>query len=346
MVIYSHLSVTHVFPHFMRASTLGDSAVIVFFVLSGFLITSQLESELVRFGGIRLIRFYLRRIFRLVPALFLMTGFAALLAHYGLVPLSGRDVFRALTYTSDYYDPKYWTLAHLWSLSVEEQFYLVWPIILLLAGIARSKKFAIAAILLCPAMRTFCWYAGVNRDLVFRRFDLVADSLAIGCLLALERDAFRNSAIWKRWKPSAVIVAAAFVVVGWSLAHRLWPESEVIGRSFISLASAFAIGAAAFFPSAPATKFLAWKPLAWVGEISYSLYLWQQMFLVNTPGISKTPLPFPLSVIAAVTLAVLSYYFFESPIRNFGRRLTARKQNGRVDPKDVREPLEPEQIQA
>jgi peptidoglycan/LPS O-acetylase OafA/YrhL len=330
----------------MRASTLGDSAVIIFFVLSGFLITSQLESELVRFGSIRLIRFYLRRIFRLVPALFLMTGFATLLAHYGVVPISRHDVLRALTYTSDYYDPKYWTLAHLWSLSVEEQFYLIWPIVLLLAGIARSKKFAIAAILLCPAMRTFCWYAGVNRDLVFRRFDLVADSLAIGCLLALERDAVRNSVIWKRWKPNTVIVVSALVVIVWSLVHRLWPASEIIGRSFISLASALAVGAATFFPLASATKVLSWKPLVWVGEISYSLYLWQQMFLVNTPGVSKTPLPFPLSVLAAFTLAILTYYFFESPIRNFGRRLTARKHNGRVDPKDIREPLEPEQIQA
>ena len=152
--------------------------------------------------------------------------------------------------------------------------------------------------------------------------------------------------MWKRWKPSAVIAVSFLIVIGWSLAHRLLPASEIIGRSFISLASALAVGAAAFFPLTPATKFLSWKPLVWVGEISYSLYLWQQMFLVNTPGVSKTPLPFPLSVMAAFALAILSYYFFESPIRNFGRRLTARKQDGRVDPKDVFEPLEPGQIQA
>jgi peptidoglycan/LPS O-acetylase OafA/YrhL len=346
MVIYAHLSVTHVLPHIMRASTLGDSAVIIFFVLSGFLITSQLESELTRLGGIRLVRFYLRRIFRLVPALFLMTAVAALLAYYGLVPLSKTDVFRALTYTADYYHPKYWTVAHLWSLSVEEQFYLIWPIILLLAGLRRSKTFAIAAILLCPLLRTAAWYSGMDEALVFRRFELVADSLAVGCLLALQRDAFKNSAIWKKWKPTLVMTASAAVIILWSMAHRFWPASEIVGRSFISVAAALAVAAVAFFPQTPGTRALSWGPLVWLGQISYSVYLWQQMFLVSTPGISEPPLPFPLDLFCAFALAVLSYYFVESPIRNFGRRLTARKEHGRIDPKDIEEPLEREQVQA
>jgi peptidoglycan/LPS O-acetylase OafA/YrhL len=346
MVIYAHLSVTHVLPHFMRASTLGDSAVIIFFVLSGFLITSQLESELLRLGGIRLIRFYLRRVFRLVPALFLMTAVAALLAYYGLVPLSKADVFRALTYTADYYHPKYWTLAHLWSLSVEEQFYLIWPIILIVAGLKRSKTFAIVAILLCPLLRTAAWYSGMDEALVFRRFELVADSLAVGCLLALQRESFRKSAIWKKWKPTPVIVASGAVIILWSMVHRFWPASEVLGRSFISIAAALAVGAATYFPQAAATRILSWAPLVWLGQISYSLYLWQQMFLVSTPGISEPPLPFPLDLFTAFTLAVLSYYFFESPIRNFGRRLTARKDHGKTDPKDIEEPLEQEPVKA
>jgi peptidoglycan/LPS O-acetylase OafA/YrhL len=330
----------------MRASTLGDSAVIIFFVLSGFLITSQLESELVRFGSIRLGRFYLRRIFRLVPALFLMVAFAAVLAHYGLVPLSKMDVFRALTYTADYYDPKYWTVAHLWSLSVEEQFYLLWPFMLLLAGTRRARVIAIAAVFLCPAFRTVAWFGGMDKALVFRRFELVADALALGCILALQRDTFRNSRFWNRLNPTVAIVISGVIILFWSMAHRLWPASEIAGRSFIALAAAIAVAAAVFFPQAKATRLLSWKPLVWLGQISYSLYLWQQMFLVNTPGVSEPPLRFPLSLGAAFGTAVISYYALESPIRNFGRRLTARKTNGKVDWRDVPEPLEPEQVNA
>jgi peptidoglycan/LPS O-acetylase OafA/YrhL len=326
MVIYAHLSVTHVLPRIVRASTLGDSAVIVFFVLSGFLITSQLQSELVRLGGIRLFRFYLRRIFRLVPALMLMVSVAAMFASYGLVPLSKTDVIRAITYTADYYHPQYWTVAHLWSLSVEEQFYLIWPLILLLAGLKRSRTFTIAAILLCPVLRVTAWYAGMDEALVFRRFELVADALAIGCLLALEHDRFRSSRIWKSWNPSLVIAFSGVVVIGCSLVHRLWPVSEVIGRSFIGLASVLIVGAAAFFPTSSATRILSWPPLVWLGKISYSVYLWQQMFLVSTPGVSEPPLPFPVDLFSALGCAILSYYFFEAPIRNFGKHLTERNR--------------------
>ena len=322
MVIYSHLSVTHVLPHILRASTLGSSAVIIFFVLSGFLITSQLKTELKRTGNIRFKDFYIRRIFRLIPALLLMLATAEVMGAFGLIPVAHIDVIRGLTYTADYFHPVYWTLAHLWSLSVEEQFYIIWPILLVFAGLTGSRRFAILAILLCPVFRAIGWYAGVDEALVFRRFEMVADSLAFGCLFALEYDRIKNMRLWRIFRPTVIVSASAALILIWSVIHRFVPAAEIVGRTFISLGALLIVACVAFFPESLPAILLSWPPLVWIGKISYTVYLWQQMFLVATPGVSKTPLPFPVDLICVFLISTASYYFYESPLRRFGRRIT------------------------
>lgn len=346
MVIYSHLSVTHVLPHAIRASTLGSSAVIIFFVLSGFLITSQLKAELRRIGTLRLRDFYIRRIFRLIPALLLMLGVAELMGAYGLVPISHMDVIRGLTYTADYFHPVYWSLAHLWSLSVEEQFYIIWPVLLVFAGLTRSRKFAIAAIVMCPVFRILGWFGGMDEALVFRRFEMVADSLAFGCLLAVDYDRIRNSRLWRILPPSVIVAASALLILAWSLIHRFWPASEIAGRTFISLGALLIIATVAFFPKSTPAKVLSFPPLVWIGKISYTVYLWQQMFLVATPGIGKTPLPFPFDLIAVFLISTASYYLYESPIRRFGRLITQAPGGPSVAPEQDQLSLKAQNVEA
>jgi peptidoglycan/LPS O-acetylase OafA/YrhL len=306
----------------MRATPLGPSAVIVFFVLSGFLITGQLHSELTATGTIRMRDFYIRRIFRLVPALVLMLSVAVVMGWFGLIPIAKFDVIRGLTYTADYHRPQYWTLAHLWSLSVEEQFYLLWPMLLLFAGVRKSQRFAMTAIFICPLLRLLGWLANMDEALVFRRFEMVADALALGCLLALQRDRVRDSRIWKALTPTSIAIIAAIIIVISSLVHRLWAGAEILGTSLVSFSAFFIIGAVTFFPRSRVARFLSWPPLVWIGKISYSLYIWQQMFLVYTPGVSKTPLPFPASLLCVFAISIVSYYLYESPLRRFGQRLT------------------------
>lgn len=322
MVIYSHLSVTHVLPHVMRASTLGSSAVIIFFVLSGFLITSQLKSELKRTGGIRFKDFYIRRIFRLIPALVLMLAVAEIMGALGLVPISHMDVIRGLTYTADYFHPVYWSLAHLWSLSVEEQFYILWPVLLAFAGLTGSRRFALFAIILCPVFRVIGWFGGVDEALVFRRFEMVADSLAFGCLLAIDYERIRSFRCWRWFRPTTTVAASAALILVWSVIHRFWPAAEIAGRTFISFGALVIIACVAFFPESFPALVLSWPPLVWLGKISYTVYLWQQMFLVATPGVSKTPLPFPANLICVFAISTVTYYLYESPLRRFGRRIT------------------------
>lgn len=345
MVIYSHLSVTHVLPHIMRASTLGSSAVIIFFVLSGFLITSQLKSELTRTGGIRFKDFYIRRIFRLIPALLLMLAVAEVMGAFGVAPISHLDVIRGLTYTADYFHPEYWSLAHLWSLSVEEQFYIIWPVLLVFAGLARSRRFAILAIVLCPVFRAIGWYAGVDEALVFRRFEMVADSLAFGCLLALNYDRVRQSRLWRMFRPTTIVAASTALILLWSVIHRFIPAAEIVGRTFISIGALFIVACVAYFPESLPAVILSWPPLVWIGKISYTVYLWQQMFLVATPGVSDTPLPFPADLICVFAISTVSYYLYESPIRRFGRRITEAPGGPSVAAEPVR-PLEVDSVKA
>ena len=129
----------------------------VFFVISGFLITSLLLKELDATGTIAIKRFYLRRAFRIFPPFYFYLAIVFVLAVVGLFPTPLRAFFFAATYTSDYYlGPGSGSggLQHLWSLSVEEQFYLLWPAALLLLGKRRAIYLAWFLILVSPLSRT------------------------------------------------------------------------------------------------------------------------------------------------------------------------------------------------
>src|SRR5437763_9987680 len=120
----------------------GPVGVTAFFVLSGFLITRLLVQERHHTGTVRLRQFYLRRAFRILPAYWVYVAAIAILArmHLALAPPSG--FARSLSFTTDYLNPHSWVLNHSWSLSVEEQFYLLWPVLLVLAGGARARRAA------------------------------------------------------------------------------------------------------------------------------------------------------------------------------------------------------------
>ena len=124
-VLFGHLAQTRNFLQINPNLTLAEFGVRVFFVISGYLITSILLAELSRKGSISLSRFYFRRTMRLFPAAYVFVGVMAILATYGIVHLERWDVAFALTYTTDFNNSRAWSVGHLWSLAVEEQFYLV-----------------------------------------------------------------------------------------------------------------------------------------------------------------------------------------------------------------------------
>ena len=166
-----------------RFEPYGQFGVKVFFVISGFLITSLLIKEQDKTGTVSLSQFYIRRGFRIFPAAYAFILVTTLALH---TRLSWGDVARALTYTTDFGSggtAQHWPLFHLWSLSIEEQFYLIWPFLFLV--LKRGKlAFLIGIIVISPIFRVLLYWIGFP-DQIDHGFFAASDALASGSLLAL-----------------------------------------------------------------------------------------------------------------------------------------------------------------
>jgi peptidoglycan/LPS O-acetylase OafA/YrhL len=326
LVLLGHLSGTRNFGSPPIKYWLGDVAhlgVVVFFVISGFLITSLLMKEQSRRGSVSLKLFYARRALRIFPASFALIGVVAALSAAGLITLHRYDIIHALTYTVNYSPERSWWLGHLWSLSIEEQFYMLWPFAFVALGARRAVWVAVVAIVLAPVARAASWY--FFRGTVWLSapiFPVVADCIAAGCLLALQRDWLEQQAWYRRmFQPqwSLLLLAIVFLV------NRLmgYTAVGVAGSSVINIALAVLIHRSVYFPDDASGRMLNWKPLAFVGTLSYSLYLWQQLFLnrASTAWVHA----FPQNLILAVLAALASYLLLEKPLMRYRERLRADK---------------------
>jgi peptidoglycan/LPS O-acetylase OafA/YrhL len=334
LVVLAHLVGTRSFPLTLTSGyllALGELGVHVFFVISGFLITRLLLEELAGTGRISLAEFYFRRTMRIFPAYyaFLLAVFA--LAAFGVVKLGPRDMIHALTYTSNYYSARSWYVGHTWSLSVEEQFYLIWPAVLVLAGRRRALVFAMCVVLVAPAIRVASWeLMRSSGDGIGHRFETVADAIAIGCVLAGSRDWLHGRTQYRRILASPwFAVVPCFAVAGVLLddhpiAHFL------IGMSVTNLALMATIDWCVTFGTGRMGRILNWRPMVFVGTLSYSLYLWQQLFLNR---LADGPMSsFPVNIVLAGALALASYYLVERPALRLRRRLEGRWRQTRLAP--------------
>lgn len=323
LVLVAHLAGTRNFPLSEASGNfwgLGEFGVRVFFVISGFLITGLLMQELADGGRIRLGQFYLRRTLRIFPPYYTLLVALGVAAAFGAFALAPHDLARGATYTSNYYLGRSWFLAHTWSLSVEEQFYLLWPAALLLAGLRRGLFIAAAVVLLSPFIRVAEWElfrsAGAG---VGMRFETVADSIATGCLLAGMRAFLHSKRLYRRLLDSRTFIAVPILAVLANLAHDHPLVNFGLGMSAANIAIALCIDWAVTHHDGRVGRVLNAAPLVFVGWLSYSLYLWQQPFLNRA---SQAPLAaFPLNIICVITLALASYYLVEQPALRARRRL-------------------------
>src|SRR3954471_2196193 len=188
LVLLSHLAGTRNFPLSAAQGNfwgLGEFGVVVFFVISGYLITGLLLDELDRTGRVDLARFYFRRTLRIFPPYYAFLICLALAGATGAVALQRGDLVSALTYTANYDIDRSWFVGHTWSLSVEEQFYLLWPAVLLFARTRRAILLAAGVVVLAPFIRVAEWeLLRQYGDGVGHRFETIADAIAIGCVLA------------------------------------------------------------------------------------------------------------------------------------------------------------------
>jgi peptidoglycan/LPS O-acetylase OafA/YrhL len=305
-VLLAHLSGTRHFPSLnFLGMDLGQFGVRVFFVISGYLITSILLEELGRKGSISLPRFYFRRTLRLFPASYFLIAVTAVLAAGGGICLERRDLVFAVTYTMNYYDARGWPLGHLWSLAVEEQFYLLWPLTLRSLPLPRCRRLLLITLVLGPLFRITSPYVGPAFN--FLRW---SDALGTGCMLAIMRDELGSIRGYSRLLASRWV----FLVPLAALAANHIPSTKVTwvaGETIMNVAIAVSVDWAMRNPGGLIGRLLNQPAISFAGVLSYSLYLWQQLFLDRTSD--RLSCAFPLNIVLAFTMALVSYLLIEAP---------------------------------
>ena len=309
----------------------GYLGVDLFFVLSGFLITTLLLEERARYHAISFGRFYLRRALRLFPALWVFL--AASLVIYAALGSGVRGQLKAvvlgLTYTTNlgvitgHWDGRF---GHLWSLAVEEQFYLVWPLVLVL--VLRTKRVSLRTFGLATAgAATVAMLARLTAEpaqLPFRidsgsvtRFDSVLLGCAAGLLFASSA-----GAVFRRAATSLPVVAVAVGICAWLVTTESETRSVYHGLTYVfSLAFAFVLVAVVKHEDSP--RWTGWlrrpltvPPLVFLGRISYAVYLWhlevmiwcEQKELPQRIGSGWTHV---VEIAGTLAVATASYYLVE-----------------------------------
>lgn len=296
-VVMGHAALTPGFPSYLGFLIHATLGVRIFFVVSGFLITTLLLKEREKSGTISVRSFYIRRAYRILPA-----AYAYLLVITVLFweSLPRFELLFSYTFLINNLTHKDRFLVHLWSLSVEEQFYLLWPFLLSIF-FNKRKTILIWALALAPICRVVASSLGNHEPSLY--FPCVQDALAAGCLLAILWPKLdRWTATIHRW---ILPIAVGTLLLAWlKMPSEL---NELVVQSLVN------IGIAVCIYDCVHSKYriLNIRPVVWVGTISYSLYLWQQLFL--QPGSTNPLTMFPVNILCAVALASMSRYLIEKP---------------------------------
>ncbi len=325
LVLCHHLAGTAGFPKLSSLPDLnyGNLGVRVFFVISGYLISTLLFGELARTGGISLSKFYFRRGFRIFPAFYVTVAIVSLLASLGHATLARGDVLHAVTYTTNYHPLRGWSLGHMWSLAVEEQFYLLWPAAIALLGKRRGLHLAAAFVLLAPVIRVASLKLHLGpQESIGESFQTVGDSIAAGCLLAGFQPELRASALYRRLAASPAFLVIPVLVV---LPSRFTDRPSIdftVGQTAQNLAIALLLDWCIVHHDGAIGRLLNARPVAYVGTLSYALYLAQQLFLNRH---SAAPLAaFPQNLLLAIGAALALHYVIERPFLRWRERLEPR----------------------
>jgi peptidoglycan/LPS O-acetylase OafA/YrhL len=320
----------------------------LFFSISGLLICSRLLDEESRSGAISVRNFYLRRSFRILPAAFLYLAALATLAAFHLIPLPAWDWFGALFFFRNYvmlhayvqHSPLalHWYTGHFWSLSMEEHFYVLLPAVLVV--FIRTRLWVLGLLTVAVTLRR--WYLAhvlhANYQLNFRT-DTHVDALLIPAMIALALyPVARNPLAQNR------IPAWSFpLFVGAEVALLAFPVPLFFTLQAVVIA--FMILSTVLHPRSAPGRLLESLPIRWVGRISYSLYLWQQLFFGGDVAPGLPPLVWlrqpPWNLIALLTCATFSYYLIERPLLRFGRNFIRPHNPHRLNLEPRVSPLPP-----
>jgi peptidoglycan/LPS O-acetylase OafA/YrhL len=321
-VFVHHAPWARTVPGLRLIAQFGSLGVDVFFVLSGFLISSIIFREMDRPKFF--LNFYARRAFRIWPIYYVVVFF---------VMLTGRSIYEGpfrtdeaiyqLTYLT--FLPYYWSnaapiheaLAHTWSLAVEEQFYILWPPLIVWLGRRSVPFLAIGAIITAVSARSAGWY----HQILMTSCDSLAMGALLSCATAAARPATLKRALW-----ALLVFALSYQVWGRLLFHAMnnhYPEwsgqtlrTTVALHGFIfSLMATAAIGLISLHAGSRWLAPLRFRPLVYLGVISYGVYLYHvPIYIALRKFYGTGPIEAVAEVVATLALAVVSWQFFEKPI--------------------------------
>jgi peptidoglycan/LPS O-acetylase OafA/YrhL len=325
----------------------GFLGVDLFFVLSGFLITGLLSVEFARTKKISLRKFYMRRVLRLGPALFLyLLACLVVTYHTQLIEITRqlKLVGFALVYLTNWrmafgWDPSLDPTAIIWSLSIEEQFYLVWPVLFCVClALKLRRRFittGLAMVILAIMVHRYSLLnAGTGLTRLYYGTDTRADALLMGCLLALLPAA---AGVWaKRALNLAGVLGAAALL--YLIATSNFGDQFLYrgGYTAVALLAGIVIMVAANSPPWILAIILRWRPLGWFGKISYGLYLWHWL-VVRSTSFYYLGYWEPWARLAlAVGVASVSFYLIERPFNKLKSRFASPPTETRSDLKAAR----------
>lgn len=311
----------------------GSLGVSIFFVISGYLITRLLLHEASTRGTISLGNFYLKRAFRILPPLYVYVAVLGLLSLAGRLALSRVDVISTLFFFHNYaLHSTSWTIEHFWSLSVEEQFYLLWPVVLLAClrssrtrGPRRAAVVAGVIILLSPVIRVLSFR--VRQPLLHNGlgFHMHADTLMFGCIAALLEGRRRFERAYRAltqlpWLPFAALVLGSYLELHF---QNYW--SFPIGETCTGVLLVVLLLWCVRNAGGTLGRLLNLRLVTHLGILSYSVYIWQTLLLHGSNAAVLRGWEwigrFPESWLAVLLLAELSFLLVERPALKLRNRL-------------------------
>lgn len=289
----------------------GQIGVNVFFVISGFLITLLLLKEETATGTVSLKNFFIRRSLRIFPVFYFLLLVYFVLQIAGVLNIGRSSWLSSITYTKYFFlkGQDDWETGHVWSLSVEENFYLIWPLVFVYLKRFRVV-FAVAVIVAVPMVRLLSNLSAMH---LFTR----ADALMWGCLFALY---YQNIIKFITTKPAAFLFIP-FMVLGFCLISKKFisdrnPNVHVVAAilgsygAITNVCIGFIIAISITFRNNIYFAFLNSSPMDYLGKLSYSIYLWQQLFFSKKVGLLAQ---LPVNLICILGISVASYYLVEKP---------------------------------
>jgi len=322
----------------------GFMGVYIFFVISGFLITTLLVNEYDRSGRIVLGRFYFRRVLRIFPPLYFYLAIVAILSFMDLLHMTRLDFLATALFFRNYSaGANLWALEHTWSLSVEEQFYLLWPLVLLLclrhapkaSGRINAARVALWVIAICPLIRVLTSLLGNSFILHgnYAMFHSRADALMFGCAIALligtptfERFYGYVAKVWWLF-PLALVLSSGLE----TRYLNYWDFS--IGYSLDGLCIAVLLLWCVRNPDTWVGRLLNCALVRHIGVLSYSIYIWQTFFLHHNSrqvfGGDTVFNSLPTSWFFILVAAELSYWLVERPSLLLRSRIESRWRKSR-----------------